>query len=116
MDDDQRSDCPIKVHTLQLSENAIFPDSNMSTAPFTDTSTLQEPFRELLLERKPNCIVVDMFHRWSVSASNCLSFSVASFESACVCPSPSLAPSLPLFVCLSVPLHRSSSQFALLTL
>ncbi|PKI33538.1 abscisate beta-glucosyltransferase-like [Punica granatum] len=62
---DQRSGRPIKVHTLQLPENAVSPDSDMSAAPFTDTSALQQPLRELLLERKPDCIVVDMFHRWS---------------------------------------------------
>ncbi|OWM79212.1 hypothetical protein CDL15_Pgr003384 [Punica granatum] len=62
---DQRSGRLIRVYTLQLPENAPSPDADMSAAPFTDTSALQEPLRELLLERKPHCIVVDMFHRWS---------------------------------------------------
>lgn len=66
---DQRSGRPIKVHTLRLPENAASPDADMSAAPFTDTSALQEPLRELLIERKPDCIVVDMFHRWSAEVN-----------------------------------------------
>ncbi|KAK9286354.1 hypothetical protein L1049_014748 [Liquidambar formosana] len=37
----------------------------MSAAPFTDTSILREPFQLLLQENRPDCIVVDMFHRWA---------------------------------------------------
>ncbi|KAF2294742.1 hypothetical protein GH714_015879 [Hevea brasiliensis] len=40
----------------------------MSAAPFTDTSILQEPLLNLLLERKPDCIIHDVFHRWSAEA------------------------------------------------
>ena len=29
---------------------------------------LQEPLQNLLLERKPDCIVHDVFHRWSADA------------------------------------------------
>jgi len=40
----------------------------MFATSFTDTSMLQEPQQNLLLERKPDCIVHDVFHRWSVVA------------------------------------------------
>ncbi|KAI6701372.1 hypothetical protein NL676_015696 [Syzygium grande] len=42
----------------------------MFAAPFTDTSMLQEPLRLLLIERPPDCIVVDTFHRWSADVIN----------------------------------------------
>jgi abscisate beta-glucosyltransferase len=40
----------------------------MSANSYTDTSMLQEPLQNLLLERKPDCIVHDVFHRWSADA------------------------------------------------
>jgi len=36
----------------------------MSATSFTDTSMLQEPQQNLLLERKPDCIIHDVFHCW----------------------------------------------------
>ncbi|KAK4793617.1 hypothetical protein SAY86_024052 [Trapa natans] len=65
IDGDQKSGRAIRVHTFQLHEDAVSLDTDTSAAPSTDTSALLEPLRELLIERKPNCIVVDSFHRWS---------------------------------------------------
>ncbi|KAI6701347.1 hypothetical protein NL676_015671 [Syzygium grande] len=56
---------PISIHPLELPPGSEPPDSDMSAAPFTDTSMLQEPLRLLLIARPPDCIVVDTFHRWS---------------------------------------------------
>jgi hypothetical protein len=40
----------------------------MSATSFTDTSMFQEPQQNLLLERKLDCIVHDVFHCWSAVA------------------------------------------------
>ncbi|KAE8716765.1 short chain alcohol dehydrogenase [Hibiscus syriacus] len=40
----------------------------MTASPVTDTSMLQEPLEKLLLQRKPDCIVQDMFHHWAADA------------------------------------------------
>ncbi|XP_047149088.1 abscisate beta-glucosyltransferase [Vigna umbellata] len=58
---DQKFGLPISIHTL----SADVPQSDISVGPFLDTSALLEPLRQLLLQRRPHCIVVDMFHRWS---------------------------------------------------
>ncbi|KAK3412347.1 abscisate beta-glucosyltransferase [Eucalyptus grandis] len=62
---DQDSGRPISIHPLDLPPGSKPPNSDMSATPFTDTSMLQEPLRLLLIARQPDCIVVDMFHRWS---------------------------------------------------
>ncbi|CAJ1939521.1 unnamed protein product [Sphenostylis stenocarpa] len=58
---DQKSGLPITIHIL----SADIPDSDMSAGPFVDTSALLEPLRQFLLQRRPHCIVVDMFYRWA---------------------------------------------------
>ncbi|KAG5051391.1 hypothetical protein AAZX31_02G098700 [Glycine max] len=58
---DQQSGLPIAIHTF----SADIPDTDMSAGPFIDTSALLEPLRQLLIQRPPDCIVVDMFHRWA---------------------------------------------------
>ncbi|PON82025.1 UDP-glucuronosyl/UDP-glucosyltransferase [Trema orientale] len=62
---DQLSGRPITIHSLRLPDGAPMPDPEMSAAPFTDTSALLEPLSLLLVERPPDCIVVDAFHRWA---------------------------------------------------
>jgi hypothetical protein len=37
----------------------------MSATDFTDTSILQEPLRLFLLDRRPDCIVVNLFFGWA---------------------------------------------------
>ncbi|KAK6241083.1 hypothetical protein SCA6_006472 [Theobroma cacao] len=49
----------------QQSVNVDIADTDMSAPPQTDTSLLQEPLKSLLLQRRPDCIVHDMFHRWA---------------------------------------------------
>ncbi|KAJ9175293.1 hypothetical protein P3X46_013863 [Hevea brasiliensis] len=65
---DQNSSLPISIHILKLPDGVDIADTDMSAAPFTDTSILQEPLLNLLLERKPDCIIHDVFHRWSAEA------------------------------------------------
>ncbi|KAK6282566.1 hypothetical protein POUND7_016391 [Theobroma cacao] len=62
---DQQSGHQIFIQTLQLSVNVDIADTDMSAPPQTDTSLLQEPLKSLLLQRRPDCIVHDMFHRWA---------------------------------------------------
>ncbi|KAI6701378.1 hypothetical protein NL676_015702 [Syzygium grande] len=62
---DQDSGRPISILPLELPPGCEPRYSDMSAAPFTDTSMLQEPLRLLLIARPPDCIIVDMFHRWS---------------------------------------------------
>nr|TKS08108.1 abscisate beta-glucosyltransferase-like [Populus alba] len=65
---DQECGLPISIHALELSDNVDVADTDMSANSYTDTSMLQEPLQNLLLERKPDCIVHDVFHRWSADA------------------------------------------------
>ncbi|XP_065872042.1 abscisate beta-glucosyltransferase-like [Euphorbia lathyris] len=65
---DQSSGRPISIHTLELPENVDIADTDMSAPGSTDTSMLQEPLVKLLIDRKPDCIVHDVFHRWSGEA------------------------------------------------
>ncbi|XP_048128891.1 abscisate beta-glucosyltransferase-like [Rhodamnia argentea] len=62
---DRDSGRPISIHPPRLAPGSEPPDSDMSAAPFTDTSMLREPLKLLLIARRPDCIVVDTFHRWS---------------------------------------------------
>ncbi|KAI4295673.1 hypothetical protein L6164_035692 [Bauhinia variegata] len=62
---DQQCGLAITIHSLTLPENADITDIDMSAGPFTDTSILREPFRHLLTQHRPDCIVIDMFHRWA---------------------------------------------------
>ncbi|KDP25003.1 hypothetical protein JCGZ_23986 [Jatropha curcas] len=64
IDREQNSGRPISIRTLVLPDNVDIADTDMSAAPFTDTSMLQEPLRNLLLKYRPDCVVYDMFHRW----------------------------------------------------
>lgn len=68
IDRDQKSGLPISIHALQLPDQVDITNTDMSATPSVDTSMLQEPLQSLLLERKPDCIVHDVFHRWSADA------------------------------------------------
>ncbi|XP_073226484.1 abscisate beta-glucosyltransferase-like [Cicer arietinum] len=59
---DQKSNLPITIHTLTEITDT---DTDMSAGPMIDTSVLLEPLKQFLLQHKPDCIVVDMFHRWA---------------------------------------------------
>ncbi|KAA8536216.1 hypothetical protein F0562_028694 [Nyssa sinensis] len=64
---DQQSGRDINLHTLQLPPGEEFntiASVDMSASPFTDTSILREPLKQLLVDRRPDCIVTDTFHRW----------------------------------------------------
>ncbi|WCJ17672.1 UDP-glycosyltransferase 73B4 [Euphorbia peplus] len=65
---DRSSGRPISIHTLELPENVDIGDTDMSAPGSTDTSMLQEAFVKLLVDRKPDCVVHDVFHRWSADA------------------------------------------------
>jgi abscisate beta-glucosyltransferase len=65
---DKKSGLPISRHVLELSDNVDIAATDMSATSFIDTSMLQEPQQNLLLERKPDCIIHDVFHRWSAVA------------------------------------------------
>ncbi|CAK7329910.1 unnamed protein product [Dovyalis caffra] len=65
---DQKSCLPISIHALELSDDVDVADTDMSATSLTDTSVLQEPLQNLLVKRKPDCIVHDVFHRWSADA------------------------------------------------
>ncbi|KAI4342339.1 hypothetical protein MLD38_026977 [Melastoma candidum] len=54
---------PASIAVLYLSD--VYLDTSLSALPVTDTSHLAEPLRNLLVDRSPDCIVVDGFHRWS---------------------------------------------------
>ncbi|XP_027347230.1 abscisate beta-glucosyltransferase-like [Abrus precatorius] len=58
---DQHSGLPITIHTL----SADITDTDMSATPMIDTSVLLEPLKQFLLQHPPDCIVIDMFHRWA---------------------------------------------------
>ncbi|MED6219973.1 hypothetical protein PIB30_040766 [Stylosanthes scabra] len=59
---DQNSGIPITIHTLP----AEIPDTTDVTAgPFIDTTVLLQPLKTFLLSHPPDCIVIDMFHRWA---------------------------------------------------
>jgi abscisate beta-glucosyltransferase len=62
---DQQIGRQISIHGLRLPEGAVPPDTDLSAVGSTDTSVLQEPLRLFLLDRRPDCIVVDLFHRWA---------------------------------------------------
>ncbi|XP_061367895.1 abscisate beta-glucosyltransferase-like [Gastrolobium bilobum] len=61
---DQQSGLPITIHSLKLNdpEHAHI---DMFGGPMVDTSVLLEPLRQFLVEHRPDCIVIDMFHRWA---------------------------------------------------
>ncbi|KAI9181170.1 hypothetical protein LWI28_012110 [Acer negundo] len=68
---DQESGLPITITTLQLPNNVEdIANTDMSASPLTDTSMLEGTLKSLLLEKRPDCIVHDVFHRWSASAIN----------------------------------------------
>lgn len=63
---DQNSGHPITIHTLTLPQNTDITDIDMSAGPMTDTSILLEPLKHFLTtHHRPDCIVIDMFHRWA---------------------------------------------------
>ncbi|CAL0331311.1 unnamed protein product [Lupinus luteus] len=61
---DQQNGLNITIHTLTLPHNSV-DIIDMFSGPMTDTSNLLEPLKQLLLLQQPDCIVVDMFHRWA---------------------------------------------------
>ncbi|KAK7252020.1 hypothetical protein RIF29_35693 [Crotalaria pallida] len=61
---DQQSGLNITIHILTLPPN-IAEITDMSAGPMTDTSALLEPFKDFLIHDKPDCIVIDFFHRWA---------------------------------------------------
>ncbi|KAL5857907.1 hypothetical protein ACOSQ3_005365 [Xanthoceras sorbifolium] len=69
---DQQSGLPITIRTFHLKDNIDIANTDMSAAPHTDTSMLEGPLKALLLEHRPDCIVHDVFHRWSAAAINSL--------------------------------------------
>ncbi|KAI3413103.1 Glycosyltransferase [Psidium guajava] len=77
---DQDAGRPISIHPLDLPPGSEPPDSDMSAAPFTDTSMLQEPLKLLLIARRPDCIVVDTFHRWSADVIDAVGVPRISFN------------------------------------
>ncbi|KAK8626893.1 hypothetical protein V6N13_134523 [Hibiscus sabdariffa] len=74
---DQQSGRRVFIEILLLPDNIDIADSDMSATPVTDTSMLQEPLKKLLLQRKPDCIVHDMFHHWAADAIDNLELNVA---------------------------------------
>ncbi|GMH16305.1 hypothetical protein Nepgr_018146 [Nepenthes gracilis] len=65
---DQQLGQDIHVHVLSSppGQPPLAADSaDMSASPFTDTSMFSQPFELLLKDRRPDCIVVDNFHRWA---------------------------------------------------
>ncbi|XP_073120281.1 abscisate beta-glucosyltransferase-like [Henckelia pumila] len=63
---DQESGLRIHLHTLNPPpDSAALHTTDMSAPPLTDTSCLQEPLHDLLLSRRPDCIIIDTFHRWA---------------------------------------------------
>ncbi|XP_024165198.1 abscisate beta-glucosyltransferase [Rosa chinensis] len=62
---DQTLNRRITIHVLDLPNDAAPPDTSMSAAPFTDTSVFQQPLKQFLTQYPPDCIVIDIFHRWA---------------------------------------------------
>ncbi|GLU09218.1 hypothetical protein SLE2022_260910 [Rubroshorea leprosula] len=73
---DQQSGRTISIHTLQLPEGVDIADTNMSAQIMTDTSILQEPLRNLLLQARPDCIIHDFAHRWVADAIDSLGIGI----------------------------------------
>ncbi|GMI74567.1 UDP-glycosyltransferase 73B4 [Hibiscus trionum] len=74
---DQRSGHRIFIETLSLPDNIDLANTDMTASALTDTSMLQEPLTKLLLQRKPDCIVHDMFHHWAVGAIDNLELNIS---------------------------------------
>ncbi|XP_057420725.1 abscisate beta-glucosyltransferase-like [Lotus japonicus] len=60
---DQTSGLPITIHLL--TEQSPITDTDMTAGPMVDTSSLLEPLTQYLVDHRPDCVVVDMFHRWA---------------------------------------------------
>ncbi|KAE8672820.1 Abscisate beta-glucosyltransferase [Hibiscus syriacus] len=73
---DQRSGHSISIEILCSTDAADISDANMSATPVTDTSMLEVPLKKLLLQRRPDCIVHDMFHHWAADAIDNLELDV----------------------------------------
>ncbi|KAK7400765.1 hypothetical protein VNO78_12071 [Psophocarpus tetragonolobus] len=58
---DQKNGLSIFIHTF----SADIPDADVLAGGFIDYAVLLEPLRQFLLENRPDCIVIDMFHRWA---------------------------------------------------
>ncbi|XP_058735401.1 abscisate beta-glucosyltransferase-like [Vicia villosa] len=131
---DQKSNLPITIYTLTIPENTKLPDIDMSAGPMVDTSVLLEPMKQLLLQQRPDCIVVDMFHGWAgdiidelklprivFSGSGCFPRCVIEnirkhvvFEKLSSDSEPFLVPGLPDRVLMTgsqVPSSRNQSEF-----
>ncbi|XP_034228108.1 abscisate beta-glucosyltransferase-like [Prunus dulcis] len=86
---DQSLNLPITIRVLNLPNDAVSPDSSMSTTPSTDTSVLREPLKLFLTQNPPDCIVIDVFHRWAADVIDGLNikrvvFNGNGFFSRCV--------------------------------
>ncbi|KAL6221190.1 hypothetical protein ACLB2K_008942 [Fragaria x ananassa] len=86
---DQTLNRLISIHVLDLPNDAVPPDTSMSAAPFTDTSVFQQPLRHFLTQNPPDCIVIDVFHRWASDVIDSLGirrivFNGNGFFSRCV--------------------------------
>ncbi|XP_057737277.1 abscisate beta-glucosyltransferase-like [Arachis stenosperma] len=58
----QSSGHPITIHTLPAE---IRDATDITAGPMTDTFVLLQPLKTFLLRHPPDCIVIDMFHRWA---------------------------------------------------
>ncbi|KAE8670006.1 Abscisate beta-glucosyltransferase [Hibiscus syriacus] len=73
---DQQSGHSISIEILRSPDDVDISDTDMSATPVTDTSMLEVPLKKLLLQRKPDCIVHDMFHHWAAHAIDNLELDV----------------------------------------
>ncbi|KAK2434220.1 abscisate beta-glucosyltransferase [Trifolium repens] len=62
---DQKSNLPITIQILTTPQDTEITDIDMSAGPMIDTSILLEPLKQFLIQNRPDCIVIDMFHRWA---------------------------------------------------
>ncbi|XP_050366991.1 abscisate beta-glucosyltransferase-like [Argentina anserina] len=79
----------ITIHVLDLPNDAAKSTTSMSAAPFTDTSAFQQPLKHFLSQHPPDCVVIDIFHRWASEVIDSLGiprivFNGNGFFSRCV--------------------------------
>ncbi|KAL2460270.1 UDP-glycosyltransferase 73B4 [Abeliophyllum distichum] len=83
IDRDQQSGLDINFHVLQLPPDTSLQTVDMSAPPMTDTSILQEPLKQLLIQRRPDCIVTDTFHRWVADVIDAIGIPRIIFNGNC---------------------------------
>ncbi|XP_052193922.1 uncharacterized protein LOC127802249 [Diospyros lotus] len=88
---DQQAGLDVHIHTLEFPSGesdipAAITSADMSAPPFIDTSALQQPLTELLLRRRPDCIVTDTFHRWAADAIDAVEIPRIIFNGNCCFP------------------------------